>query len=153
MGRKNDNPFVEQKNWSVVRRLVGYLRYDRPRQVTQLNRLYERYRLYVNFFLPVTKLKQKVRVGSRVKRLYDPPQTPYARLLASTAVNATAKHRLRAMYVRLDVIALKQEIDDGLDALLAPPAKVTFIRDGSRMVRDHSQFTSNTARYFSCGTC
>ncbi len=118
VGRKNDNPFVEQKNWSVVRRLVGYLRYDRPRQVTQLNRLYERYRLYVNFFLPVTKLKQKIRNGSRVKKVYDPPQTPYARLLASTAVSATDKHRLRATYVRLDVVVLKQEIDDALDALL-----------------------------------
>ena len=63
-GRKNDNAYVEQKNWSVVRRLVGYGRYDSPPQVRLLNQLYAAYRLYVNFFLPIVKLQSKVRVGS-----------------------------------------------------------------------------------------
>ncbi len=55
-GRKNDNAFVEEKNWSAVRRLVGYGRYDTPKQVAQLNALYRVYRLYFNHFLPLTKL-------------------------------------------------------------------------------------------------
>jgi hypothetical protein len=70
-GRKNDNPYVEQKNWSIVRRAVGYPRYDTPEQLDLLNKLYTLLHLYVNFFLPVMKLKEKVRLGSQVKRVYD----------------------------------------------------------------------------------
>ena len=90
-GRKNDNPFVESKNWSVVRRLVGYGRFDTLRQVNQLNELYAVYRLYVNHFLPVTKLQQKVRTGSRVKKVYDAPKTPYQRVLDSGEVSKSVK--------------------------------------------------------------
>ncbi len=117
VGRKNDNPYVEQKNCSVVRRLVGYDRYDTQPQVDQLNRVYSVYRLYVNFFLPVMKLKQKVRIGSRVKKIYDAPQTPYARLLASPDVEEATKAQLRAIYAQLDVVNLKREIEALLDAL------------------------------------
>ncbi len=59
VGRKNDNPYVEQKNWSVVRRLVGYGRYATQRQVNVLNALYAIYRLYVNHFLPVPKTRRQ----------------------------------------------------------------------------------------------
>lgn len=117
VGRKNDNPYVEQKNWSVVRRLVGYDRYDTQPQVDQLNWVYRVYRLYVNFFLPVMKLKQKVRIGSRVKKIYDAPQTPYARLLASPDVEEATQAQLRAIYAQLDVVNLKREIEALLDAL------------------------------------
>lgn len=123
MGRKNDNPFIEQKNRSVVRRLVGYRRYDTLRQVAQLNRLYEHYRLYVNFFLPVTNLKEKVRLGSRVKKVYDEATTPCARMLASPNVGATDKKKLTATYGKLDVVELKREIDDLLDTLLSQRPK------------------------------
>jgi hypothetical protein len=82
-GRKNDGAHVEQKNWSVVRRYVGDLRYDTPEQVAQLNQLYEVLHLYTNFFLPVVKLKEKVRHGQKVTKKYDAPQTPYQRVLAS----------------------------------------------------------------------
>lgn len=116
-GRKNDNCFVEQKNWSVVRRLAGYGRYDTPRQVALLNRLYSVWRLYVNFFLPVMKLKAKVREGSKTKRIYDEPQTPYARVLASPDVSARVKAKLRKQYATLDVVALKREIDELVEAL------------------------------------
>lgn len=117
VGRKNDNPYVEQKNWSVVRRLVGYDRYDTQRQVDQLNWVYRVYRLYVNFFLPVMKLKEKVRIGSRIKKIYDAPQTPYARVLASPDVAEADKATLRAIYAQLDVVNLKRELETLLDAL------------------------------------
>jgi hypothetical protein len=125
VGRKNDNAFVEQKNWSVVRRLVGYDRYDQPRQVKALNRLYVVYRLYVNFFLPVMKLKEKVRQGSRVKRIYDEPQTPYARVLASPDVSEADKARLRQQYAQLDVVQLRRELEQLLQALIPTPRKTT----------------------------
>lgn len=118
-GRKNDNPYVEQKNWSVVRRLVGYARYDTPRQVQYLNALYQVYELYVNHFLPVMKLVRKERHGTRVKRIYDEPQTPYQRVLDSPTVSATVKAKLRAQHARLDVVQLKQQIDKLLATLKA----------------------------------
>ncbi|MCA1552781.1 MAG: hypothetical protein LC737_00220 [Chloroflexi bacterium] len=119
VGRKNDNPYVEQKNWSVARRLVGYDRYDTSRQVEQLNELYRRYRLYTNHFLPVVKLVTKVREGSRVKRIFDPPQTPYQRLLDSPHLSEAAKAKLRAVHTKLDVVNLKQQLDDLLARLPA----------------------------------
>ncbi len=118
VGRKNDNPFVEGKNWSVVRRLVGYLRYDTPHQVDQLNALYAVYRLYVNHFLPVTKLIGKVHDGHRSKKLFDAPKTPYQRVLDSAQVSDAEKTALRAIHARLDVVELKRQIDQMMDELV-----------------------------------
>ena len=120
-GHKNDNAHVEQKNWSVVRRFVGDLRYDTPAQLKVLNQLYDVLHLYINFFLPVMRLREKVRVGSKTKRVYDKPQTPYARVLASPQVSAQSKAKLRATYQQLDVVALKQQIDHLVDQLWADP--------------------------------
>jgi hypothetical protein len=117
VGRKNDNAFVESKNWSVVRRLVGYGRFDTQRQVDQLNALYVVYRLYVNHFLPVTKLVARVREGRRVKKVYDAPKTPYQRVLDSPEVSDAEKAKLCAIHVTLDVVKLKRQMDELMDAL------------------------------------
>jgi hypothetical protein len=111
VGRKNDNAFVEQKNWSVVRRLVGYDRFDTLKQTDAMNRLYGVYREYVNFFLPVTKLVSKQRCGNKVKKIYDAPKTPYQRLLDSADVEPTVKRRLQQRYAELDLVAVKRDID------------------------------------------
>ena len=118
-GRKNDNPYVEQKNWSVVRRAVGYCRYDTPEQLDLLNTLYALLHYYVNFYLPVMKLAEKVRIGSKVKRVYDEPQTPYARALSSPHVPEADKAELREAYGYLDLVSLRQRIDELQDQLLA----------------------------------
>jgi hypothetical protein len=117
-GRKNDNAYVEQKNWSIVRRSVGYHRYDTPEQLKLLNSLYALLHLYTNFFLPVMKLQEKVRVGSKVKRIYDNPQTPYARVLASHLVAEEDKAELREAYSYLDLVHLRLRINQTLDQLL-----------------------------------
>lgn len=116
--RKNDNCFVEQKNYSVVRRFVGYARYDRETEVQLLNRLYDRVRLYVNFFLPSHKLKEKIRRGSRVHKRYHPAQTPYQRALASQEVSAGSKKKLKAQYQKLNPAELHRQIEDLQDQLL-----------------------------------
>lgn len=116
-GRKNDNPYVEQKNWSVVRRLVGYSRYETLAQVKQLNAVYAVYRLYVNHFLPVQKLVSKVREGSKVKKVYDDAKTPYQRVLDSSQIDPKDKRKLRAIHTQLDVVVLKRQIDNLMDAL------------------------------------
>ncbi len=120
-GRKNDNPFIEEKNWSAVRRLVGYGRYNTPKQVAQLNALYKVYRLYLNHFLPVTKLLKTEHHGSRVKKIYDAPQTPYPRVLDAPTVSEQAKAKLRREHAKLDVVHLKRELDQRLADLKPTP--------------------------------
>ena len=116
-GKKNDNARVEQKNWSVVRHLVGYGRYETKTQVDQLNAVYDAARLYINFFKPVMKLKAKQRVGSKVKKIYDDPQTPYQRLMECDTLDAAAKKKLKATYKSLSLSKLKAELDRRLAAL------------------------------------
>ncbi len=108
--RKNDNCFVEQKNYSVVRRAVGYLRYDTEEDLCILNELYRHLRLYTNFFQPTMKLIQKTRIGSRVTKKYDTPKTPYRRVLASPDVPERDKEALRKQYLKLNPAALKRRI-------------------------------------------
>ncbi len=86
-GKKNDNAYVEEKNDSVVRRWVGYGRYNTQEQVDILNELYGVLRLYTNFFLPVMKLKEKERIGSKIIKRYDKPTTPYQRILQAKDVS------------------------------------------------------------------
>lgn len=116
-GKKNDSAYAEQKNWSVVRRAVGFYRYDTPEQLELLDRLYAVMHFYVNFFLPVMKLEEKTRMGSKVKKTYDDPQTPYARVLNSPDVAEEQKAQLRETYALLNLVQLRQQIDN-LQSLL-----------------------------------
>lgn len=108
--KKNDGCFVEQKNYSVVRRAVGYARYAGDAQLRLLNALYAELRLYSNFFQPVMKLIGKERTGAKVKKTYDRPRTPYQRLLDSRALRAPAKQQLRSQYADLNPAELKRRI-------------------------------------------
>ncbi|MBF0466045.1 MAG: DDE-type integrase/transposase/recombinase [Nitrospirae bacterium] len=109
-GRKNDNCFVEQKNYSVVRRAVGYLRYDTAKELDVLNELYGYLRLYTNFFQPVMKLTEKTRTGSKITKKYDKPITPYQRVLMSPHVPQENKDRLQNQYALLNPAKLKRNI-------------------------------------------
>ena len=108
--RRNDNCYVEQKNYTVVRQLVGYFRYDTPEELALLNRLYGVQRQMHNFFLPQMKLRSKTREGSKVTKTYDSPRTPYARILASPSVSQTAKEALKAEYATLNPAKLRRQI-------------------------------------------
>lgn len=108
--RKNDNCFVEQKNYSVVRRSVGYLRYDTEQELKLLNELYSNLRLYTNYFQPVMKMVEKQRVGSKVKKKYDEARTPYERVIESDQVSKEKKRRLREGYEKANPAQLKREI-------------------------------------------
>ena len=116
-GRKNDNPYVEEKNDSIVRNWVGYGRFDTQPQVDILNELYELLRLYTNFFLPVMKLKKKIRIGSKVKKIHDKATTPYRRILRARDVSKEVKDKLRAEYKTLSLVELKEKIDGVLKRL------------------------------------
>lgn len=108
--RKNDQAWVEQKNGAVVRRLVGYRRLEGVAAAAALNRLYAASRLFVNFFQPSFKLLEKKRIGARVSKKYDVPQTPCARLLLANSVEDGMKEKLRAVAATLDPLRLLDEI-------------------------------------------
>jgi hypothetical protein len=89
--RKNDQAHVEQKNGSVVRQLVGYDRYVTSAAVVQMDKVYELARLHVNAYLPVMKLVAKEREGSRVRKHYDTPATPYRRAVTAGVLSSEAQ--------------------------------------------------------------
>ena len=108
--KKNDQAFVEQKNGAVVRRLVGYGRFDGVETARVMARLYAAARLHVNFFQPSFKLKEKRREGAKVIKRYHLPATPYERALAHPQLSKAIKRRLRETYRSLDPVALLAEI-------------------------------------------
>ena len=116
--RKNDNAYIEEKNWTHVRKVFGYLRYDTYEELAIMNDLYhQELRLYKNFFQPVMKLKSKERIGGRVKRKYDVPRTPYQRLMESEQISEEAKEELQGVYLSLNLAHLKRQIDARLEKL------------------------------------
>ena len=116
--RKNDNAFVEQKNWTHVRQLLGYDRFDNPELIPVINDLYmNEWSLFTNYFCPTLKLKEKLRINSRYIKKYEPPQTPYQRILDSAEVSCKAKESLKAVYNSLNPFKLKRKIDDKLKAV------------------------------------
>jgi len=108
--RKNDQAWVEQKNGSVVRRMVGYRRFEGLEAAATLALLYARVRLFVNFFQPSFKLAEKTREGARVRKRHHPPATPCQRLLADPRTPATVRDRVMALKANLDPVRLLAEI-------------------------------------------
>jgi hypothetical protein len=108
--RKNDNCYVEQKNYTVVRRTVGYYRYDNDQQLAILDELYAYLRLYTNYFQPVMKLVSKTRIGSTVRKRYDLPQTPFQRLLARPSIPLSLKDQLSEQFNTLNPAELKRAL-------------------------------------------
>ena len=115
--KKNDSCHVEQKNWSVVRRLVGYDRYNSQAALEELNRIYDLLRLYVNFFQPVMKLVSKTRHGARVHKVYDTARTPYQRLLEAGVLTEAKQQELAAIYLGLNPVSLLRQINENLECL------------------------------------
>lgn len=110
---KNDNAHVEQKNWTAVRQLIGYERLDKPEQLEILNDLYtNEWRLYLNFFQPTMKLKEKIKnvATGRSKKKYYEAKTPYQRLLEHPKVDPQTKDMLMSIYKQLNPVTLKAEI-------------------------------------------
>lgn len=116
--RKNDSCYVEQKNYSVVRRAVGYLRYDSQEELDTLNELYIYLDSYINYFQPVQKLTSKTRVGSKATKKYDTAKTPFRRVLESKYIDDKTKEKLSRKYDSLNPADLKRKITKLQDKLL-----------------------------------
>lgn len=135
--KKNDSAHVEPKNGAVVRHLIGYDRFASKRAYVQLARVYALARLHVNFFQPVEKLVSKQRMGARLHRTFDRPQTPYQRLCAAGVLAPAKQDELETLYQRLNPLQLQRDLEAALDRLwalaapdphrpLPPPASVTL---------------------------
>jgi hypothetical protein len=109
--KKNDNAWVEQRNWTHVRKVVGYRRFDTTGELAIMRALYDALRLYRNFFQPTMKLQSKERVGGKIHRTYDAPKTPYQRLVDSGQLSAAAEKRLRKQYESLNVVELRRRVE------------------------------------------
>lgn len=116
--KKNDNAYIEQKNWTHVRKVLGYPRYDTLDELAIIDELYSgSLRLYKNFFQPVMKLVSKERIGGHVKRKYDVPKSPYLRLVESGVLSVTVRKELDNLYAKLNPAALKRDIEYRLETL------------------------------------
>lgn len=109
---KNDNAHIEQKNFTTVRQVLGYQRFDTDEVLTLMNELYRGpLRFYINFFQPSEKCIEKKRIGSRVVKKYDTAKTPYERVMAHPGVTRETKETLTRLFEKLDPFVLRKEID------------------------------------------
>jgi len=115
--KKNDQAHVEQKNWSIVRRTIGYDRFETPEELACLRCIYEDLRHYTNFFQPVLKLVGKVQVGGKLIKQYDTASTPFRRTLASDQVSVQVKTKLLSLFVHLNPVSLRNSIDRNVAVL------------------------------------
>jgi hypothetical protein len=123
--RKNDQAWIEQKNGAVVRKLLGYRRFQGIAAAQAITRLYGASRLFVNFFQPSFKLAEKHRQGAQVSKRYHPPQTPCERLLQAESLPEAARAKLREVASVLDPLKLLEEIR-------AVQAHLVMLADGEK---------------------
>ncbi len=140
--RKNDQAWVEQKNGAVVRRIVGYRRFEGLEAAAALAQLYGSVRLFVNFFQPSFKLADKTREGAKVKKRYHLPATPHQRLLADARTAEEVRRRVEAIHADLDPVRL-------LQAIRATQQRLVDIAD--RPIADASPPTVPTLEQFLSG--
>ena len=116
--KKNDNPHVEQKNWTHVRQIFGWDRHESQAAMTAMNDLYgNELRLFQNLFQPSFKLKEKRRIGSKVVRKYDKPKTPLRRVLESGEYNGVKMQKLKELAKSIDPFELSETIDRKLERI------------------------------------
>lgn len=117
--KKNDQAYVEQRNWLAVRRSVGHDRYSSKAALAAFGRLYTLTRLQLNFLRPVRKLVGKERQGARVRKTYDVPRTPYQRLLDHGALDQATATRLGQQFLDINPAELQRRIESALRDLWA----------------------------------
>jgi hypothetical protein len=145
--KKDDNAHIEQKNWTHVRKILGYLRYDSPPALEAINALY-RHELGVlqNLFLPSMKLSEKVRVGSKLKRRYDKPLTPLERLSACPQADPAKLQELKKLREATDPFALVKTIEQKLERIyqlanhrVSPSPKIPEAKSSQPLTRAERQ--------------
>lgn len=127
---KNDNAHVEQKNWTHVRHLLGYDRFDKPILVKLINDLYSNeWSLYQNHFCPTMKLLEKKKINSRYYKQYGKPKTPYQRVMESEHIDPATKAKLKQTHESLNPFALKRAIERKLKVIFAHVRVTSQVRN------------------------
>lgn len=146
--KKDDNAHVEQKNWTHVRKLLGWERYDTHEAVAAMNHLYGcELRLWLNLFLPSVKLVKKMRVGSKVRRVYDQPRTPLERVRACVQANREKVARLEELRKRLDPFQLSKTIERKLQQI----SKGANLRWSPKAPKDSATPSKRAGQANGCG--
>lgn len=116
---KNDNAHVEEKNWTLVRQYIGYQRLAKQNLAVELNELYSsEWRLFMNFFVPSTKLIDKHRDGALIVKKYDPPKTPFQRLKESPHIPEPTKQELQKLFLTLNPFDLQRHVQKKINNIL-----------------------------------
>jgi hypothetical protein len=130
--KKDDNAHIEQKNWTHIRKLIGWDRYDSLSALQAMNELYRgELRLFMNLYQPSVKLIKIIRIGSRMKRVYDNPSTPFDRLLKSEQADHVKLNALKALRNQINPFELSARVNGKLENIFClahhrfQPAKVT----------------------------
>ena len=143
--KKNDNNFVEQKNSTHIRAVIGHLRYDTEKELDLINSLYRNeLSLYKNFFQPVMKLKEKIRDKGKIHRKYDIPKTPYQRIMESKLISQEIKDKLTKIYLSLNPAELKRKIDEKIHRLF----KIYEEKQGGTEPSPSKKQTPRTVRFY-----
>lgn len=116
--KKNDQCFVEQKNWSIVRRTIGYQRYESMAAHQLLGEIYAGLHLFTNMYQPTFKLKSKKRKGAKVYKQYDKPQTPLQRVLDTKLLSTENRNQWQAAYRDTNPAQLRRNIDRKVQQLV-----------------------------------
>ena len=150
--KKDDNAHIEQKNYTHVRKILGYQRYDsRPAQAA-INELYEKeLTILQNLFLPSMKLKEKSRVGSKFKRRYEAAKTPLERLAVCPQADSHKVHELTALRDQTDPFELAKRIDEKLERIYRmanPRVSPTLPSVQASMTRREEQTMAEVAKIF-----
>ena len=138
--KKNDNCFVEQKNGATVRKQIGYLRYSGEKGVAALQAVYTHYDRLLNYFYLGRKLVSKERVGARLKRTYDKPQTPFERAISSPTMSDEIKQRLQFLKNHISLMAEMKKMQIALDKLpsFADPVPAFVSKPNTKPLRFNS---------------
>ncbi len=143
--KKNDNCFVEQKNSTHIRQIIGYLRYDTVEEMNIINDIYRNeLRIYKNFFQPVIKLRGKVRIKGRIYKKYEKAKTPYQRIMESGQIDSKTKDELKLIYDNTNPAELKRNLDRKLNNLVKAYKKK---RDSQTVDKNKKQVPSTVSKY------
>ena len=142
--KKNDNCFVEQKNSTHIRQVIGYLRYDTEEEMSTINDIYRNeLRLYKNFFQPTLKIKEKIRDKGKIRRKYEIPKTPYRRIMESEQIKEEVKDKLKKVYDNLNPAELKRNLDKKLQNLYKAYQK----KNGSRTIVANKKLATSMSSF------
>jgi hypothetical protein len=150
--KKDDNAHIEQKNWTHVRKLLGWDRYATAEALAAINALYRQdLGRMMNLFQPSVKLQRRLRVGARVRRLYDAPQTPLDRVRACEGLDRTRLQALQTLRQQLDPFALAEAVDQKLAHIhrlaVSGPSQIPVTRRRGRPFLIRSTWAQKGATY------